>query len=113
MPRTLLADEAAAENVAANRCCRHPCSRARNRRRECKNVGTLVQARVFSGDLGGPEKAEVVLVEVVLGGRTRAPPDPSIYVGAQPPHVNGGSGGRAGAPQNYFCKNHLCFFLIE
>ena len=28
-----------------------------------------------------PGKAEVVLVEVVLGGRTRAPPDTPVYVG--------------------------------
>ena len=31
------------------------------------------------------------MVGLVLGGRTRAPPDPPIYVGGrQPPHVNGG-----------------------
>ena len=33
--------------------------------------------------------------------------------GRQPPHVNGGVWGGAGAPpQNYLYKNHLCLFWI-
>ena len=36
-------------------------------------------------EMNHPEKTDVVLVDVVLGGRTRAPTDPPIYVGGLPP----------------------------